>query len=75
MAEIVRTNDPGVLSVVEGLLKSADIPCQVTDRNMSVLEGSIGVIQVRILVSDDRESEARDLLGDAGLGAWLRTTR
>lgn len=73
MAELVRTNDPGVLSVVEGLLAGADIPYQVTDRNMSVLEGSIGAIQVRILVRDEDEDEARELLTDAELGHWLRS--
>lgn len=73
MAELVRTNDPGVLSVIEGLLAGADIPYQVTDRNMSVLEGSIGAIQVRILVRDDDEEEARELLTDAELGHWLRS--
>ena len=73
MAELVRTNDPSVISVVEGLLAGADIPYQVTDRNMSVLEGSIGAIQIRILVPDEREDEARDLLVDAELGNWLRT--
>jgi hypothetical protein len=59
--------------VVEGLLGEADIPYQVTDRNMSVLEGSIGAIQVRVLVPDDREAEARELLVDAELGNWLRS--
>jgi hypothetical protein len=39
---------------------------------MSVLEGSIGVIQVRILVPEDREEQARELLTDADLGQWLR---
>lgn len=72
MAELVRTNDPGVISVIEGLLAGADIPYQVTDRNMSVLEGSINAIQVRILVRDDDEDEARELLTDAELGHWLR---
>jgi hypothetical protein len=71
MAELVRTNDPGVISVIEGLLKGSGIPYQVTDRNMSVLEGSITAIQVRILVPDDREAEARQLLVDAELGSWL----
>ncbi|MEO5651875.1 MAG: DUF2007 domain-containing protein, partial [Marmoricola sp.] len=37
MAELVRTNDPGLISVIEGLLLAEDIPYQVTDRNMSVL--------------------------------------
>ena len=73
MAELIRTNDPGLISVVEGLLGGADIPYQVTDRNMSVLEGSISVIQVRILVPDEQEAEARELLVEADLGQWLRT--
>lgn len=72
MAELVRTNDPSVISVVEGLLGGADIPYQVTDRNMSVLEGSITAIQIRILVPDDYEAEARELLTEAELGKWLR---
>ena len=72
MAELVRTNDPGVISVIEGLLSGAAIPYQVTDRNMSVLEGSITAIQVRILVPDERVQEARELLVDAELGNWLK---
>ncbi len=73
MAELVRTNDPGIISVIEGLLSGAQIPYEVTDRNMSVLEGSITAIQIRILVPDDREAEARTLLDDADLGHWLRS--
>ncbi|HEU4515511.1 MAG TPA: DUF2007 domain-containing protein [Nocardioidaceae bacterium] len=71
MAELVRTNDPGIISVVEGLLAGADVPYQVTDRNMSILEGSISAIQIRILVPDERAEEARELLTDAELGSWL----
>lgn len=44
MAELVRTNDPGIISVIEGLLAGAGLPYQVADRNMSVLEGSITAI-------------------------------
>lgn len=71
MAELVRTNDPGLLSVIEGLLSGADIPYQVADRNMSVLEGSISAIRMRVLVPAEREAEARTLLIDAELGSWL----
>jgi hypothetical protein len=73
MAELVRTNDPGVISVIEGLLASAEIPYQVADRNMSILEGSINAIQVRILVPDRYEDAAEGLLVEAGLGHWLRS--
>jgi len=72
MVELVRTNDPAMISVVEGLLSGEGVPYQVADRNMSVLEGSIGVIQVRILVPEDHEEQARELLTDADLGQWLR---
>jgi hypothetical protein len=72
VAELVRTNDPGVISVIEGLLGGADIPYQVTDRNMSILEGSINAIQIRILVPDADETAARAVLIDADLGDWLR---
>lgn len=72
MAELVRTNNPGVISVIEGLLRGADIPYQVADRGMSTIEGSIGAIQTRILVPEEREAEARELLIDSDLGGWLR---
>lgn len=75
MAELVRTNDLGIISVIEALLGEADIPYHVTDRNMSVLEGSINAIQSRVLVPDDRQDEARELLTEAELGNWLRPLR
>ena len=75
MAELVRTNNVGVIAAVEGLLGGEDIPYQVTDRTMSALEGSIGAIQMRILVRDEDEERARGLLADADLGNWLRERR
>jgi hypothetical protein len=71
MAELVRTNDLGLISFVEGLLTDSEIPFHVADRNMSVLDGSILAIQMRVLVPDDRVAEARELLTDAELGRWL----
>ncbi|MDX6326009.1 MAG: hypothetical protein QOK15_2363 [Nocardioidaceae bacterium] len=72
MAELVRTNDPALIAVIEGLLADADIPYQVADRNMSILEGSIGAIQARILVRDEDKADAHELLTEAELGEWLR---
>ena len=50
MGEIVRTNDVAVISAVEGLLLAAGIPCFVADRDMSVIDGLINAIQMRVLV-------------------------
>jgi hypothetical protein len=72
MAEIVRTNDLALISAVEGLLKVADIPYHVADRHNAILEGATNWLQMRILVPDEREAEARELLGETELGEWLR---
>ena len=70
--ELVRTNDPVLVSAVEALLDGADIEHFVADQNMSVLDGSIGVLPRRILVPDEQVEQARALLRDAGLGQELR---
>ena len=69
--EILRTNDVVLVSAVEALLEGAGIPHLVLDRNMSVLEGSIGILPRRILVDDDQAISARRLLVDAGLAREL----
>ena len=72
MRELVRTNDAVLITAIEALLKGADIPHMVLDQNMSVLEGSLGMLPRRILVDDDDWHAARRLLTDAGLGHELR---
>ena len=44
----------------------------VLDQNMSVLEGSLGILPRRVLVAEDDVAAARRLLNDAGLGHELR---
>ena len=72
MREIVRTNDAVLISAIEALLQGADIDHVVFDQNMSVLEGSIGMLPRRVMVADDQKEAARRLLTDAGLGHELR---
>jgi len=72
LRELVRTNDAVLVSAIEALLNGADIPHLVLDRNMSVLEGSIGILPRRILVDEEHIAAARQLLQDAGLGHELR---
>ena len=68
MIELLRTNNPVTLSFVEALLRDAEIPFQSLDHNMSILDGSIGILPRRILVEDAFETAARQLLEDAELG-------
>jgi hypothetical protein len=70
--ELVRTNDMVLVSAIGALLDGAKIPHMVLDQNMSVLEGSLGILPRRVLVAEDQLKTARQLLVDAGLGGELR---
>ncbi len=72
MVEIMRTNDLVLIGAVEALLTSAGIGVFVADGYISALEGSIGAFQRRVLVLDEEEDAARELLTGAGWGAELR---
>ena len=75
MRELLRTNQVGLLAVIDGLLTEADIPHHIADRNISVLEGSIQLFQPRVLVPEEYEEAARELMVEADLGHWLRPER
>ena len=71
MAELLRTNDPVLLSFVENLLGQAGIGHFVADRHVSLMEGSIGAFPRRVLVADEDLTAARQLLIDADLAREL----
>ena len=72
MKELLRTNDAVIISFVESLLRDAGIGCLVADQNMSVLDGSIGVLPRRVLVADEDVEQARRILSDAGIANEMR---
>jgi hypothetical protein len=72
LRELVRTNDAVLVSVIGALLDGAKIKHMVLDQNMSVLEGSLGILPRRFLVDEDDVAAARRLLTDAGLAHELR---
>jgi len=72
MEELIRTNDPVLISVVQALFEGAGIGHLVLDTHMSVLEGSLGIIPRRILVETVQAHRARRLLTEAGLEHELR---
>jgi Putative prokaryotic signal transducing protein len=72
LRELVRTNDIVLVSAVGALLDGAHIHHMVLDQNMSIIEGSLGILPRRILVHDEDVSEARQILTDAGLSHELR---
>lgn len=72
MKELVRTNDPALISYIEALLKSLEVHYHVADQAISAAEGSILMFPKRILVAEEDAAKARELLKDAGLEAELR---
>jgi hypothetical protein len=73
MVELLRTNDSVLLNFVEVLLRDAGLAVMVADQNMSVLEGSLGVLPRRLLVGEDDEVEAKRIMEEAGLAGWIKT--
>ena len=72
MKDLIRTNNPALISYVEALLKQLDVTYFIADQAISSAEGSIGMFPKRILVSPEHLAKARQLMIDAGLGDELR---
>ncbi|MBS3648299.1 DUF2007 domain-containing protein [Pseudaminobacter sp. 19-2017] len=72
MIELLRTNDAVVLSFAQALLRDAGIDCLVADQNMSIADGSLGILPRRLLVAEEDADAARRLFVDAGIGHEIR---
>lgn len=72
MLELLRSNDPVLMSAAQALLDAAGIPHFLFDQHASIVEGSLGMLQRRLMIDADDETQARQLLIDAGLAHELR---
>lgn len=69
MKELLRTNDPVLLSWLMARLEEAAIEAVVFDAHMSVLEGSIGALPRRLMVMDEDFARAQAIVEEAeGIG-------
>lgn len=66
MRELVRSNDPVRLSFLTALLAESGIEAVQMDFHASMMEGSIGALQRRLMVIDEEYERARRLLDEAG---------
>jgi len=67
MKLLLKTNDVVMISYVRSVLDDHDIAVFELDVNMSVLEGSIGILPRRIMVADQHHRQAERLLEQAGI--------
>lgn len=64
MKPVLKTNNPVQLDFAEALLKDAGIETFRFDEQMSVMEGSLGVLPRRLMVADEDFARAEALLKD-----------
>ena len=62
MIEILKTNDPVLISFVQATLADAGIDAIVLDTHASILEGSASAIPRRIMVVDEDLEAAKQIL-------------
>ena len=67
MKELFSTNDITKFIYAETILNSNDIVSFALDENISVLEGSIGILPRRLMVLTTDFERASELLKDFGL--------
>ncbi|HEX3432312.1 MAG TPA: DUF2007 domain-containing protein [Rhizomicrobium sp.] len=65
MRDILKTNDPVLLNFAEALLADAGIRAVVFDTHMSIMDGSLGVLPRRLMVSEEDYLRARTVLAGA----------
>lgn len=64
MRELLRSNDPTVIAFAKALLSGEGIDCFEMDVNMSVLEGSIGILPRRLMVRREDHFRAEAVMRD-----------
>ena len=67
MHEVLRSNDPTVIAFASVILSGEGIEVLEFDVNMSLLEGSIGILPRRLMVRRQDLHMARIALRDNGL--------
>lgn len=73
MREVIRTNDPVLVTFIDALLSEQNIGHLVLDTNMSIMEGSLGILPRRIMVDDSCFDRATRILREAGLEQELQS--
>ncbi len=65
MVELLRTNDPVLISWLQALLADENIETFVLDVHVSVVEGSANAIPRRLMVEDGDLARARQLMEES----------
>ena len=67
MKQLLSTNDMTEIAFAQALLQGEGITVFEMDVNISILEGSVGILPRRLMVADQDHEDAVDILLDNGL--------
>jgi hypothetical protein len=67
MKQLLSTTDPTVIAFAKALLQGEGIDCFEMDVNMSILEGSIGILPRRLMVRRADLQRAQRVMADNGI--------
>lgn len=73
MKELLRTTDPTIIAFAQALLQGEGIDCFEMDVNISVLEGSIGILPRRLMVRSGDYDQATAILKDNDVDFGITT--
>jgi hypothetical protein len=65
MIELMRSNNPVLLSYIDALLNEAGIDHEMADLHLSTLDGLIGALARRVLVNEANLEAAREVVRTA----------
>jgi hypothetical protein len=65
MRDVLKTNDPVMLNFAEAVLSDAGIGAVIFDGHMSIMDGSLGILPRRLMVTDEDYERARSILSVA----------
>jgi hypothetical protein len=71
MKEILRTNNLALISKLCAMFDGAGFAYFVADFNASIVDGSIGVLPQRVMIAEDDEYAAKNLIRQEGLAEFL----
>lgn len=71
MREVLMAQDNVLISFVEALLADAGIEFAILDRNLHSMQLAPGWAPQRVMVKEEQWAQARRILLDADLGAYL----
>ena len=71
MRDVLKTNDAVLLNFAEALLADAGIRAVVFDTHMSIMDGSLGVLPRRLMVTEEDYTRTKSVLAGALPGVVL----